>query len=96
LTLDYSELFANQKPRVPRYEKQIRFHTNVYNNEVAPFFFDEEDIKKFGAFIMRNGEISPSAVAKVLLWIIRKLKEDYGISNIKELLAKVEGARKKK
>ena len=58
-----------------------------------PFFFDDEDLEKFGAFIIRNGEVSPSAVAKALLWIIEKLSKDYGITNIKQLLEKVEGAK---
>ena len=94
--IDYSELFAEEKPRIPRDEKQLRFRTAVYENKIVPFFFDQEDLKRFGAFIMRNGQVSPSAVAKALLWIIEKLNKDYGITNIKQLLEKVEGARKKK
>ena len=89
---DYSELFSDAKPRIPRDEKQLRFRTKVYHEKIVPFFFDQEDLEKFGAFIIRNGEVSPSAVAKTLLWIIEKLNKDYGITNIKQLLEKVEGA----
>ena len=90
---DYSELFADERPRIPRDEKQLRFRTKIYREKIVPFFFDDEDLQRFGAFIMRNGEVSPSAVAKALLWLIEELKK-LGVNNVKELgeRLKVEGA----